>query len=151
MRDIKFRAWSKYKKMMAMDIQKEYDTIAGVRFFRNGVKTEEEPGETSFDSYLQDDDYVVMQSTGLKDKNGWEIYEGDIVKSEWQHDGHINRDHTFTGQVTFGGNDGEPAFYMFSADGDYYMPFVSYDREELISVEVIGNIYENSELIEGDK
>ena len=52
MREIKFRAWDKLTQRM---IYRVFNT-------RN------------------DEDYILMQYTGLKDKNGKEIYEGDIIK-----------------------------------------------------------------------
>ena len=73
---------------------------------------------------------VFMQCTGLKDKNGKLIYEGDIVA-----DGIENYIVEF---------DNPNLQYMVkSIEDDYYCTF-----ESLIQVEVIGNIYENPELLE---
>lgn len=94
-----------------------------------------------FDLSLDDDiirlknaDYDInqlMQYTGLKDKNGVEIYEGDVVK--WNNNIQI-------GNSTIVFYDG-----CFRLE-DY--PFSEYNKLETGSrIEVIGNIYENPELI----
>jgi len=72
----------------------------------------------------------LMQFTGLKDKNGKEIYEGDIVKSEaWSPS---------TYEVGFR----EGAFCFYREDSLY-----ANNPEYLFKFEIIGNIYENPELI----
>lgn len=86
--------------------------------------------------YLEDeeDDFFskAMQYTGLKDKNGKEIYEGDIVRSY---------------------NEFGEAFAVLSVVeyDEQYAKYRGVDIECLDYEEVIGNIYENPELLEGDQ
>jgi len=70
MREIKFRAWDKKQKRM---LCYNNDVTPCITF--NGVCQGKNHTNVSFD-------YVLMQYTGLKDKNGKQIYEGDIVASE---------------------------------------------------------------------
>ncbi|WP_368739398.1 YopX family protein [Enterococcus faecalis] len=76
------------------------------------------------------DKYVLMQSTGLKDKNGVEIFEGDIGWDDHQE---------VHGQVIF-----ENGAFKYEWDN------ISEDLFEATDdIEIVGNIYENSELLEG--
>ena len=84
----------------------------------------------------------LMQYTGVKDKNGKEIYEGDIVKYKFPYDTrlkHISPVKFLETEVSFGIKDiygNEIPLYTISAN-NYF--------------EVIGNIYENKNLLEENK
>ena len=116
MREIKFRAWHKTQKEMFTAL---YLTFSG----RIGVWNNE---ETEIDFVSEYPYLILMQFTGLKDKNKKEIYEGDIIK----YMAGVSVVSYANGCFSFRGNGVkcEPLFY--------YKIY-----------EVIGNIYENPELL----
>ena len=82
---------------------------------------------------------VLMQSTGLKDKNGGEIFEGDIVK----YKAGCN---TFTEEVAYDKN--FAGFGVRDANANIIFTFGELAEDiDIHSLEVIGNIYENPELL----
>jgi|SRR5580693_2063737 uncharacterized phage protein (TIGR01671 family) len=118
MREIKFRAWNKGDKVMIYDLN--YPRI-----------------KHGFLVHYEND--VLMQYTGLRDKNGKDIYEGDIVRYE-----NFGFDPS-NGECPF--EIGEILFYdyQWTIDKEWINEF------EMEKLEVVGNIYENIELLEGDE
>lgn len=113
MREIKFRAWDPFSKKM------DYDCSDSLSLW-NGL-------------LVPEGDCFPMQFTGLKDRAGKEIFEGDIVKApsgvRWQ--------------IAFG----NCRFYLFSVERDL-LPDHSLDDEQYNSgLEVIGNVHENGDLL----
>lgn len=114
MREIKFRSWLKFKGKMLYDFDVLY----------NGKVS-----ETS--------KRVLMQYTGLKDKNGKEIYEGDIIC--------YNRGQTESREkMTVMWMDAGFVLSAYKEDWSYYLSDCI-----PVTLEVIGNIYENQELLGG--
>ena len=99
MRDIKFRAWDKIKEKM------DYNP--------------------NFDDIVNEARYIFMQYTGLKDKAGVEIYEGDIL--------HITTEDMVCLNYK--------TVVEWTKQG-YYSDFMNYSKAK-----VIGNIYENKEVL----
>lgn len=125
MREVKFRAWYKPEKKMIYNIQNEFEERI-------------ELGMDCFSDYLKNDDFIVEQYTGLKDKNSRKIYEGDIVKF-------VDLELAIkpTGVVCF---DNAKFFIkdLEFSDGTYHIvDFYDYNIPNR-DFEVIGNIHEDS-------
>lgn len=128
MREIKFRAWDKDKKEM----------------FEVGALTF---NDEKLGIAVDDEDWKIrphsepMQFTGLKDKNGKEIFEGDILSILW-----IEEDQYEVGDVQWW-----DAGFRFVTDCEAHDPFHISDLwvdDKVLQIEIIGNIYENPELLE---
>ena len=85
-------------------------------------------------------DYVLMQSTGLKDKNGTEIYEGDIVEFKYPYDKRIKT----KGVIVR--NDNKACFGISMKETTEQYELYRITAENYLSV--IGNVHQNPELLE---
>lgn len=127
MRELKFRAWYKPEKKMIYNIQNEFEERI-------------ELGMDCFSDYLKNDDFIVEQYTGIKDKNGKEIYEGDLVSC-----GTI--DGNPVGLVGF-----RTEFGCWEVlDPKHAFGGENFTEHYCNEMEVVGNIHENPELLERKK
>lgn len=142
-RIIKFRAWDKDEEKMDHNIG-----LVGNRILFEYGDIESDDSSVEAISYVDIDEhnekyFEIMQYTGLKDKNDKEIYEGDIVDypdasrcgESYDYDCYINR-----GIVEY---DLDSMSYHFTNRETVDMEDICIKDE----VEVIGNIYENPELL----
>ncbi|MBP1519998.1 hypothetical protein DZK43_13340 [Enterococcus faecalis] len=133
----KFRAWDDINKKMIYDFYREKietvdDWYKGELVVRNKNEIHCDLLYSSKEEYLfrHVKELPLMQSTGLKDKNGVEIFEGDIG---W--DDHLE----VHGQVIF-----ENGAFKYEWDN------ISEDLFEVTDdIKIVGNIHENPELLEG--
>jgi len=131
MREIKFRAWDKASKRMILP---EYSDWEDFMIEPDGtVSSSYESGGYSPYRSKSRVDYEIMQYTGLKDKNGKEIYEGDLIKFDDTNIGFIDCEEWT-----------EFFIHWISEPDctDYARDFYRISRAE-----VIGNIHENPELL----
>jgi len=146
-REIKFRLWCKENEEM-MEIRK-------MHIENNAVWTIScVDHDSDFEYYPEDNDHVLMQYTGLKDKNGREIYEGDIVKRQPILYTDCSRTEIEgVGEITIG-----EIYYvegitigikLADGSGQILFPFHLLDSSQ--DFEVIGNVFENTELLEVNK
>jgi len=127
-RKIKFRAWDKTRKLF-IDVPDLRDLLFG---YGNNY------------DYTNGDDVEIMQYTGLKDRNGVEIYEGDLIENDvgrvcsvvW-HEFRASFDCSFV-------SDNPDCAYKPMKDYGFAPALWS------IKVKVIGNIHENPDLVKGE-
>lgn len=158
-REIKYRIWSNdYNKYIESYANTHEETFGEGRYGYEGYHLALRPNGKLYDADVgidypgtlseiptlnwedESENNEVEMSTGLKDKNGKEIYEGDIVKARWYRAKNARLD--TKGEVKF-------------ADGWFYIDDDPDGQDRLgvpvhncYSIEVIGNIHENPELLE---
>jgi uncharacterized phage protein (TIGR01671 family) len=134
MRVIKFRGWDKYFKKIV--------EVRSINFQLQTTKVIPTKSINKLDFYETAlDNIELMQYTGLKDRNGKEIYEGDIV-SFYIDFGY--GDQKVKAKVVF---DNGSFKYENKVGSDFHKVACEDAREFNLDVEVVGNIYENSELL----
>lgn len=136
-REIKFRVWDKVdKKFLSL---KDYQDLGAIEVENDGTLTLSPRFRFLTSMMIMPERFIPLQYTGLKDKNGKEIYEGDLIR--YKNGGIEEIDEVFfdkeygTFEIAFNRNKSNSAT----------LGFWIADLDEESSYEIIGNIYEREE------
>jgi uncharacterized phage protein (TIGR01671 family) len=122
----KFRAWTEEGEVMYYDVYPFKDDTLLLSY-----------DEIAFDE-VPASDFILMQYTGLRDKNGREIYEGDVVRYECCFESYVEEVIYDDKHCNFGTIDKDEKTFSFDAlISDF----------DVDCFEVVGNKYENLELL----
>jgi uncharacterized phage protein (TIGR01671 family) len=133
----KFRVWDKDRnRMYFSDFMTTYENEFGYSVL-----------ECEFDYHACNDGFgkniVIQQFTGLKDKKGNDIYEGDIVLENMTEEMAAEGVTSSIGQIIFAAGT-----FMIDSDGPLWEHTFSLTPDILEDYIVVGNIFENRELLE---
>lgn len=152
-REIKFRVWDKYKKQMYPISSIDYNIFSQeIRIIavghKNGMCTAYNKNHNSEKCDITA--LELMQYTGLKDKNGKEIYEGDIVKITEKEK--ISKHKVISMKPIIADIEWSEEYLTYTlittSVKDAFESLTDYLDE--CDIEVIGNIYDNPELLRGE-
>ena len=129
MREIKFRAWDKERKIMT--------EVKEIFFDNEFARLEFWEGNVSCYEHKYFDEVETIQYTGLKDKNGQEIYEGDILKDNKSRISKVIWHGSFAGFVY---EYVDKSNKVYSNPNNLHLCYMK--------MEVIGNVYENRNLLQ---
>lgn len=151
---LRFRAWNKATKEMY-----EVDDIMSIDFGESKISVKTLFFERT--NYYDFNDIVLMQSTGLRDKNGKEIFEGDVLKfnDSWDdccYEGYVDGEIEGVNYVEIQSESTGfifcktkyPDSSLFYYANEEHLTFQEILTDSDFEFEVIGNIYENPELLE---
>lgn len=131
----KFRAWNKETKTMHYNAEQTYDCMTGTPLIY----------KSSFGDVLDDENYIVEQCAGIKDKNGKLAFEGDIVKTK----------HDDVGVVIYSGHFLEWRIVFKKGrkhlldNKEFGVPMFDFTENAIGKniLEIIGNTHQNPELL----
>jgi uncharacterized phage protein (TIGR01671 family) len=130
-RQLKFRIWDKQNNIFIYVWDASHKRLA---ISLNGLVY-----SGMYDDVLPENDYTIQQYTGLKDKNGILIFEGDLVQ--------YNQNSNYDGinfEVVW--SDASFGWVLKSKTGDYLTNQITPNGPRYNFLEVIGNVFENKEL-----
>lgn len=136
-REIKFKVWDTENEEYSNWTNRDpHFNVTNSRLFF-WERTQKKDGSYGGDIVLEDygNRFILLQYTGLKDKNGKEIYEGDILIFRPCYD------------ESLGGQFGNSVFAVSFSDGAFRFGDQLADQEGASYYEIIGHIYQNPELL----